>query len=90
MRGLGCVGFNDLDILDEDDRVGKEEADRQQMRRDQRVCKKRSRDYWMEVTESSCCQTCEYTQKSLSMRRTEHTEQNGLKSGGKRLHHTAI
>lgn len=28
MRGLGRVGFNNLAILDEDDRVGKEEDDR--------------------------------------------------------------
>lgn len=26
MRGLGRVGFNNLDILDEDDRVGKEKT----------------------------------------------------------------
>lgn len=35
MTGLGRVGFNNLDILDKDDRVGEEEDDRQQMRRDQ-------------------------------------------------------
>lgn len=35
MRGLGRVGFNNLDILDEDDRVREEEDDTQQMRRDQ-------------------------------------------------------
>lgn len=35
MRGLERVGFNNLDILDEDDRVRKKEDDRQQMRRDQ-------------------------------------------------------
>lgn len=35
MRGLGRVGFNNLDILDEDDRAGKEEDDRWQMWRDQ-------------------------------------------------------
>lgn len=35
MRGLGCVGFNNLDMLEEDDRAGKGEDDRWQMRRDQ-------------------------------------------------------
>jgi len=28
MRGLGRVGLNNLDIMDEDDRVGKEEDER--------------------------------------------------------------
>lgn len=35
MKGLGRVGFNNLDILVEDDRAEKKEDDRQQMRRDQ-------------------------------------------------------
>ncbi len=35
MRGLGRVGFNNLDILDEDDRVREEEDDGRKCGRDQ-------------------------------------------------------
>lgn len=90
MRGLGCVGFNNLDIQDEDDRVGKEEDDSQQMRRDQQ-CVSRGPGItgWRSWTAPVLRDGSIHVEISFLETDREH-EANGMRSQRKRLEMTAL